>query len=256
MPKKPVKKVPVYKNTFLAVLKLYNSSIRELGRLQEARELDICTEKNLRIQLNDEPCGLRPQYLYAIAEYYNIDPRVLSGQHFPKRLHKLDVNYQAKLLKDFPFKDYPYVREKMDERTLRTDEELIGQILPTFAISYSQYVEKDEAAKYNFRHELFEAILGIITKHFASDAYGDTQMLNSYYPILQMESAWEDYCLLQYADTDAREYYTQHLPKGYTKTQIQKMSASELVDIHLSLLSEEANRNHKWDELDELMKIE
>lgn len=236
MPKNEVKTVPVNKKVFFYILKVKGSSIRKLGE-----ELSIdCSEKTIRRELNTRG-GLRAHYLEQIAKYLNVDSRLLSGELVKEAFVTQDKNLRRIYLQPLGhIEDYPFFREEQAKLRREHIDETLKRILSLFEVSYDQFLAKDFEEKYEFQHDLFSAILPVMYKHFDRDGYGNTERWSFEEIIVQLENYRDDYYEQQYADTTLREAFLKKLPKGYTRSQIQKMTPDELIGLDM-YLQDQAN---------------
>lgn len=228
MPKEKIYKDTIYKDIFKSIVKECGSSIIKLG---ENDKID-CTERTIRRSLKEG--RMTPRYLDQIAKVLNVDARLLSGE-----LHKQAYSYQNEILRNIylsqlTVKNYPYYKTMKSYRLSQPIEKLLEHILSLFEISFSQFEKMDYESQYVFQHDLFEAIIPVIRKHFNEDAYGRKDMPNLEEILCQLENAHEEHHLNKYAEK-IREEFLKHPPMGKSKSDICKMNMNELIalDIHI-----------------------
>ena len=238
MPKGLTKKIEIDRDVFIQVLKEKGVSIRYLG----SNELNICSEKTIRRALIDRK--MSPDIFDKIARYLDVYPDYLSGKIHEryKRLH-----YDVKVLKS---DKYPYIRKQLEDRRSKSLDSFWEELLLLFEISKNQFDNLDFDTQYNFQHDFFEAIIPIIYKYFDQDGFGDKELANAPRILLELESYYENYYELKYADEELREMYISDLPRGYTKNIICKMTPDELIglDFRLSELEEDPIEKKKIDD--------
>ena len=165
MPKGVVATIPINKAVFQIILNKKKTCISRLT--EEMMNLpNGCSDKTLRRSLNKG--RIREKYLLQIAEYLNVDPRILSGEKI-KRVE--DLKYIS--LSRTPFFNAErdrYLKECMDDTLRRT--------LALFNISFAQFEELAFDKQYDFQRDLFAEMLIVIRRHFGTDAYGDREMLS------------------------------------------------------------------------------
>lgn len=227
MPKGTITKDPVNKKAFMSVVHACGSSIIKLGACSE---ID-CTERTIRRSLNEGK--MTPAFLDQIARFLNVDPRLLSGA-----LHEQAKSYSNELLRRISLaqltpKNYPYFEKRKADLNMQPIGELLEQILVLFDVSISQFEEMDFEAQYLFQHDLLEALVPVIRKHFKTDAYGQEEMPNLEKVILDLEYYREDHDLQIYADEVLRKRFLENPPLGKTREDILAMSADELIDLDM-----------------------
>lgn len=230
MPKNKVKTEPVNKEVFLKVLRAKGSSIKKLDKEGTV----TCSDKTIRRSLNSG--SMRWIYIDQIARCLNVDPRLLTGEMLRGAFlatSKLEKNLYLSPLRHID--QYPYFRAEQDR--LRKEEigETIKRVLSLFEISMDQFNEMTFDKQYDFQHDLLNAILPVIYKHFNEDGYGDAEMVSCQRIIIELESYKEDYDLKEYANTVLRQRFIDNCPKGYTVKEISAMSPDELIDLDMSL---------------------
>lgn len=223
MPKGTIYKIPVDKATFRAVLKERGSSIIKLGKCEDIE----CTEKTIRRALNEGK--ITPRFLEQIAKYLDVDPRLLSGE-----LHKLADSYSDDFLRSMYLAQltperYPYYRKRKSDLNNQPVGELLEQILALFEISFSQFESLDFESQYLLQHDLFDALIPVIRKHFKVDAYGRNDMPDLEKIIYELENSRDDYYLHLYAEEVLRKKFLKNPPQGKSKTDIQRMDAEGLI---------------------------
>lgn len=228
MPKEKIYKDTIYKDIFKSIVKECGSSIIKLG---ENDKID-CTERTIRRSLKEG--RMTPRYLDQIAKVLNVDARLLSGE-----LHKQAYSYQNEILRNIylsqlTVKNYPYYKTMKSYWLSQPIEKLLEHILSLFEISFSQFEKMDYESQYLFQYDLFEAIIPVIRKHFNEDAYGRKDMPNLEEIICQLENAHEEHQLNEYAEK-IRGEFLQHPPMGKRKSDIQKMSMNELIDLDMHI---------------------
>ncbi len=169
---------------------------------------------------------MRPKYISVIAEYLDVDPRLLTGEivswDYDTQNDLWQYSFSAMLNR---IEDYPFIREKMEKIQRQKTEEYITNLLGVFSISYTQFKQLSEEAHYIFLHELFGSIETVILKTFDQDCYGDKSMIMCHWPIEQLESAHDDYLL----SMSIKEEYVRKPPKGFSAEDIRKMTSWELI---------------------------
>lgn len=61
---------------------------------------------------------------------------------------------------------YPYYRKRKVDLSKQPIEKLLEQILSVFDISFSQFEDMDFESQYLLQHDLFDALVPVIRKHF------------------------------------------------------------------------------------------
>ena len=161
MPKGFVETDHVNKDVFMQVLKLKKTSIRRLDE-----ELSIeCSDKTIRRSLNNGK--MRRQYIEQIAKYLDVDSRLLTGELVEGAFHTTNSVIRELYLNPLThIEDFPYFREEQERLQREKIDETLKRILSLFEISYKQFEEKDFEEQYSFQHDLLDAILPVIYKHF------------------------------------------------------------------------------------------
>lgn len=223
MPKKTIYKIPVDKVAFMSVVKECGSSIIKLG---ECENID-CTERTIRRSLNEGK--MSPCFLDQIARYLDVDPRLLTGE-----LHKQANFYSDDLLRtmclaQLKAKEYPYYQKRKSDLNQQPIGELLEQILALFEISFSQFEMLDFESQYLLQHDLLDALVPVIRKHFEVDAYGRTDMPDLERIIYELESFRSDYYLHLYAEEVLRKKFLECPPHVKSKVEIRRMDVEELI---------------------------
>lgn len=187
MPKGTIKKNDVVEPIFKAVVYECGSSIRKLGACDEIE----CTERTIRRSLKEGK--MTPRFLDQIAKHLDVDSRLLSGE-----LHKKVDSYSDEVLRSIcvaqlKAKNYPYYRKRKTDLSKQPIEELLEQILALFEISFSQFEEMDFEAQYHLQHDLLDALVPVIRKHFRVDAYGRRDMPDLEKIICELENFRDDH---------------------------------------------------------------
>ena len=180
MGNKPVVKVKVNKEVFLAELKRCKCSIRKLGNAYNEIQR---TDKTIRRYLNE---GYMPSDLLdRIAKYLNIRPDLLSGEYYDKINLIEDSVLREMYLSIAVPKEYPVLskaKSKIEYTTWFENTLVLNDISMEF---FRTLPAKERVI---FRQELDVAILRVIAKHFSKDALGkDISEYLDYY-----ESSAED----------------------------------------------------------------
>ena len=242
MPKNEVEKVNVDKELFLDLLKEGKSSIRKLGR-----EIPDTSEKTIRRQLNAG--RMRPALLYNIAEHLNIHPQVLSGNYifYPALLCVEREEYLKRC-----YKEYPYSRVELESLKREGIKETLKRILALFDRSYSQFEAMEFEEQYKFQRDLFEAIIRVIISHFKVNALGKNDEMEIERILFELESWRDDHYIYEYAENTLRKKFLDNLPVGCTKSEIERMTPAELIDLDLELQDHgrEHDRIRKYDDYD------
>lgn len=234
MPKGMVNTISVNKDVFLYVLKQKGYSIRKLGEEPSI----MCSEKTIRRELNEKK-GLRPQYIDQIARFINVDSKLLTGELVKKAFYEKDKTWRHIYLQPLNhIENFPYFREEQDALKKEKMEETLKRVLSLFEVSYSQFQNKDFEEQYDFQHDLLNAILPVMYKHFDRDGYGDESRQSFEKIIYDLESYKEDYYERQYADTVVRKKFLSKPPKGYSVKDIKKMSTDDLIALDMSIQTE------------------
>lgn len=227
MPKGQIYKIPVDKTVFMSIVKKCNSSIIKLGK---CKDID-CTERTIRRSLNEGK--MTPLYLDQIAKYLNVDSRLLSGE-----LHKQANSYADDFLKKLYLaqlrpEKHPYYQKRKSDLTKQPISELLERTLALFEISLSQFESMDFESQYSLQHDLLDALVPVITKHFKVDAYGRKDMPNLEKVLCDLESYRDDYYLHLYAEEVLRRKFLKHPPTGFLKADICKMDPEELISLDM-----------------------
>ena len=227
MPKGTIEKIDVNKKVFMSIIKQCKSSIIKLGECDEIE----CTERTIRRALNEGK--MTPRFLDQIAKYLNVDSRLLSGE-----LHTQADSYKDDFLKNLyisqlKVEKYPYYRKRKADLNKQPIEELLEKLLALFEISFSQFENMDFEAKYSLQHDLFDALIPVIRKHFDVDAYGHKDMPNLEYILVDLENYKENHYLHLYAEEVLREKFLKNPPHGISKREIRKMNADELISLDM-----------------------
>jgi len=228
MPRGTIYKIPVNKTVFNSVVKACGSSIIKLGKCEDI----ACTERTIRRSLNEGK--MTPTFLDQIAKHLDVDSRLLSGE-----LHKqADSSYSDDFLRSIRLAQltperYPYHRKRKSDLSRKPVGELLEQILALFEISFSQFESLDFESQYLFQHDLFDAMLPVIRKHFKVDAYGRKEMPDLERIIYELESFRDDYYLHLYAEEILRKKFLAHPPKGKSKLEIRRMDVESLIALDM-----------------------
>lgn len=227
MPRGKIYKIPVNKTVFNSVVKACGSSTMKLG---DCEDID-CTERTIRRSLAEG--RINPTFLDQIARHLDVDPRLLSGE-----LHKQADTYSDGFLRSICLaqltpEKYPYYRKRKSDLNKKPIDGLLEQILALFEISFSQFEILDFESQYLFQHDLFDALLPVIKKHFKVDAYGRKEMPDLERIIYELESFRDDYYQHLYAEEILRKKFLEHPPKGKSKFEIRRMDAESLIALDL-----------------------
>lgn len=227
MPKGKIYKETINRDIFIAVVHECGSSIKKLGACNEV----ACTERTLSRAMKEGK--ITPTFLDQIARYLDVSPRLLSGS-----LHKQARSYNNELLRNISLaqlkaKNYPYFEQRKTDLNKQPIGELLEKILALFDISFSQFEEMDSEAQYLFQHDLLEALVPVIRKHFKADAYGHDEMPNLEKVILDLENYRDDHDLQIFAENVLRKQYAENPPSGKTREDILAMSADALIALDM-----------------------
>lgn len=227
MPRGPVYKIEVNKAVFMSVVKACGSSIIKLGKCEN---ID-CTERTIRRSLHEGK--MTPIFLDQIARHLNVDTRLLSGE-----LHKQADSYNDDFLKSIYLAQmlpemHPYYCKRKSDLNKTPNDELLEQILALFEISFSQFDSMDFESKYLLQHDLFDALVPVIRKHFEVDAYGRNDMPHLEKIISDLEDFRDDYYLHLYAEEVLRQKFIKQPPMGKSKADIRRMNAEELIALDM-----------------------
>lgn len=227
MPKGNIYKIPIDQKIFKSVVHECGSSIKKLGACTEVH----CTERTLSRAMKEGK--ITPTFLDQIARYLDVSPRLLSGS-----LHKHARSYNNELLRNISLaqlkaKNYPYFEQRKTDLNKQPIGELLEKILALFDISFSQFKKMDFEAQYLFQHDLLEALVPVIRKHFKADAYGQEKMPNLEKVILDLEYYREDHDLQLYADEVLRKRFLENPSLGKTREDILAMSADALIGLDM-----------------------
>lgn len=227
MPKGIIYKIPVNKTAFISIVKACGSSIIKLGK---CGDID-CTERTIRRSLNEGK--MTPTFLDQIAKHLDVDPRLLSGE-----LHKQAESYSDDFLKSMCLaqlrpEKYPYYRKRKSDLNKQPVSELLEQILALFEISVLQFESLDFESKYLLQHDLFDALIPVIRKHFTVDAYGRKDMPELEKIIFDLENFRDDYYLHLYAEEVLRKKFLENPPQGKSKSEIKRMDAESLIALDM-----------------------
>lgn len=227
MPKGTIYKIPVDKAVFMSVVKECGSSIIKLG---ECGDVD-CTERTIRRSLNEGKMTSR--FLDQISKHLDVDSRLLSGE-----LHKQANSYSDDFLRSMYLAQltperYPYYRKRKSDLTKQPIGVLLEQILALFEISFSQFESLDFESQYLLQHDLFDAMVPVIRKHFKVDAYGRNDMPDLEKIIYELENFRNDYYLHLHAEEVLRKKFLENPPKGKSKAEIRRMDAEGLIALDM-----------------------
>ena len=227
MPKGTIYKIPVNKAVFMSVVKACGSSIIKLG---ECGDID-CTERTIRRSLNEGK--MTPSFLDQIARHIDVDSRLLSGE-----LHKQADSYSDDFLRSMCLaqlrpEKYPYFRKRKFDLNKQPIGELLEQILALFEISFSQFESLDFESQYLLQHDLFDALVPVIRKHFKVDAYGRNDMPDLEKIVYELENYRDDYYLHLHAEEVLRKKFLENPPPGKSKAEIRRMDAESLIALDM-----------------------
>jgi len=154
---KKISYVPVDVDVFRYIIKI---SGHTLSDFEELTPLHI-SKRTIVNQLKDN--RLRKDYLYAIAEYINVDPDLLSGEIF----RGLDMG-KAKMqyLEAIALDDYPFMF-KLEENACLFFSGLVEKMASTLGFS-CPVKEDDLRARLKMEIELLDAIYPIFQKYLQS----------------------------------------------------------------------------------------
>lgn len=228
MPRGEIYKIPVNKNVFMAVVKECGSSIIKLGACDEIE----CSERTIRRALDRGK--ISPRYLEQTAKHINVDTRLLSGE-----LHKQADSYNDDFIRNMYLaqlkaKNYPYYRKRKNDLNKQPIKELLEQILALFEISILQFEEMDFEAQYLLQHDLLDALVPVMRKHFKVDAYGRKDMPDLEKIIYELENFRDDYYLHVYAEEVLRKRFLEKPPGGKTRADIRRMGAEDLIMLDMN----------------------
>jgi hypothetical protein len=164
-----------------------------------------------------------------IAKHLNVDPRLLSGELYEDAYSYKDDSLRTLYLSQLTIERYPYYRKRCIDLNQHPITDFLERLLSLFEISMSQYDDMDFEAQYLFQHDLFEAIVPIIMKHFAVDAYGRSDMPNLERIISDLENFRESHYIQLYADKVLRKKFLANPPHGITKSEIRRTDADSLM---------------------------
>ena len=241
MPKGKVETKPIIKEAFMGVLARKGKSIRKLDA--ELYERLITRDAENKVMQDDYPSdktirrslkqgAMRPKYITAIAEYLDVDPRLLTGEivgwnyNTQKDLWRASFTSKLSCIDNFPF-----CRAKIERIQRQKTDAYIASLLGAFSISYTQFEQLNEETRYNFLHRLFEIIESVIIKTFDQDCFGDKSMVMCHWPVDQIENAHEDYLI----SMSIKREFLQDPPEGYSIADIEKMSPWELLTLDYDL---------------------
>lgn len=165
MGNKTARKVPVNKEHFMEVLRLRNSSIRQLGDAYEKIER---TEKTIRRCLDNGE--MPPDLLDKIAKHLDVHPDYLSGVYDDKA-SQIEDAYLRTLSRSFikPEK-YPYLLKAKNKISYTT---YFDNILTMNDITMDLFHALPPMERVMFRQEMVVAILHVIAKYFTHDSLGN-----------------------------------------------------------------------------------
>ncbi len=227
MPKGIIYKIPVDKTVFMSIVKECGSSIIKLG---ECEKID-CTERTIRRSLNEGK--MTPCFLDQIAKHLDVDSRLLSGELHGKADLYHDDFLRKMYLAQLRVERYPYYRKRKTELNEQPIEELLEQILSLFDISFSQFEDMDFEGQYLLQHDLFDALVPVIRKHFFVDAYGRKDLPDLEKIICDLENFRDDYYLHLHAEEVLRKKILEHPPCGKTKADVRRMGAEDLIALDM-----------------------
>lgn len=255
MPKEKVATENINPKIFKAILKAKGYNQSTLIDLITRSDSDfVCSQSTLQRSLRKGE--MREQYLLKIAKLLDVDPRYLKGDLFSSMLFNNEITSDAINYYVSKIDNYPYSRMKMEEILKKSIQEHLTNILGLFSISYSQFEELDFETQYNLQHDLFEGIESVIVKYFNKDGFGNPNLQEVYALVASLEAFYEQEMLLRYADSEVRDKFTKHPPKGYTSDQIKNMTRQELLDldVYLELYSDDEPHFSRFHERYNLLK--
>lgn len=228
MPRGEIFKVSVDKDVFMSVVKECGSSLIKLGECDKIE----CSERTIRRSLNRGE--IPPRYLEQIAKYLNVDTRLLSGE-----LHKQIESYKddfirSMCLTQLKVKNYPYYRKRKSDLNKQPIEELLEQILALFEISFSQFEDMSFEEQYLLQHDLLDALVPVIRKHFKVDAYDREDMPNLERIIYELENYRDNHYIHIHAEEVLRKKFLDKPPFGKTRADIRKMDTEDLIMLEMS----------------------
>lgn len=226
MPKNKVEMRSINKEIFIKVLKIKESSIRKLGKESSIQ----ITERTIRRSLNDgrmRDCNVRD-----IAQFLNVDPRVLTGEIFSTHGF-FDFDPLEHL------EAYPYSREEEDKYRSASIKETISRILSTFNRSYIQYEALNINEQYEFEIEVLGSMFSVIEKYFPRNLYGEENAVEDIDLIIDLSYERDMEKELQKADTDIRKKYMITPPEGYTSEQIKDLPREQIYGIFMDEIDKE-----------------
>ncbi|RHN00973.1 hypothetical protein [Dielma fastidiosa] len=227
MPKGIIYKIPVDKTVFMSIVKECGSSIIKLG---ECEKID-CTERTIRRSLNEGK--MTPCFLDQIAKHLDVDSRLLSGELHGKAALYNDDFLRMMYLAQLKAERYPYYRKRKVDLSQQSIEKLLEQILSVFDISFSQFEDMDFESQYLLQHDLFDALVPVIRKHFFVDAYGQKDLPHLEKIICDLENFCDDYYQRLHAEEVLRIKFLEHPPCGKTKADVLRMSAEDLIALDM-----------------------
>ena len=227
MPRGTIYKIPVDKSVFVSIVKECGSSIIKLGKCEK---ID-CTERTIRRSLNEGK--MTPCFLEQIAKYLDVDPRLLSGE-----LHKQAVSYDDDFLKtiwlaQLKAEKYPYYRKKKADLNKQPFEKMLEHILSLFDISISQFERMNFESQCLLQHDLLNALVPVIRKHFKMDVYGRKDMHDIERIIYELENFRDDHYLHLYAEEVLHKKFLELPPMGRSRADIHRMSVEELIALDM-----------------------
>lgn len=91
---------------------------------------------------------------------------------------------------------------------------MLEQILALFEISFTQFDDLDFESQYCLQHDLFNALIPVIRKHFKVDAYGRKDMPSLERIISDLENYRDNHYLHLYAEEVLRKKFLEKPPHG------------------------------------------
>ena len=224
--KSKIPKAKVNKTIFKSILKECGTNIIQLGELSKT-ENGFCTARTIHRALEEGEIALH--FLDQIAKHLNVDPRLLSG-----KLHEEVYLYNDPLIRklsltELTAKNYPYFRKKKSDLDQQPMSELLEQLFALYEISYSQFEDMNFEQRYQLQHDLLDALVPVMRKHFNVDAYGRKDMPNLMRIIIELENYRNNHYIELHAENVLRKKYLENPPKGKTKSDIREMSVDDLI---------------------------
>lgn len=131
-------------------------------------------------------------------------------------------------------KNYPYYRKRKSDLNKQPIEELLEQILALFEISFSQFEDMSFEEQYLLQHDLLDALVPVIRKHFKVDAYDREDMPNLERIIYELENYRDNHYIHIHAEEVLRKKFLDKPPFGKTRADIRKMDTEDLIMLEMS----------------------